>query len=189
MPPKVLVMCAECGRPQFATQATCVACGAALPDTPVPKEELASARDRLLQSYEPYLEGSLGRGRRLLLSDKRLEWHGGGGQSAVLELSELKRVRVDARPVFESLLFAAGLAAAALVTPWLALRLVLGGLSGLAVVACFAQRRYDLVLESAGARRRFLLGIGTRRAPISQRIESIWSSFREELSRLGIATS
>src|SRR5262249_13692897 len=60
------------------------------------------------------------------------------------------------------------------------------GVALLAVAACFLQGRYALVLILRdGGRRSFDLGIGTRRSPLVQRIDSVWESLRPALEQVG----
>jgi hypothetical protein len=185
MPAQVLVMCAECSRPQFATQKTCVSCGAVLPDAPMPREELKSVRDRIIEAQTPFLEATLGRGQRLCLSEKQLEWHGAPSK-AYFALPDLKGAKLQARPVWETLIFGSVALIALVVAPWLWLRLAFAGLVVVAVLACFIQRRFFLLLATEKGTAALPLGIGARNAPISQRIQSIWGSLRDELERRGV---
>jgi hypothetical protein len=191
MPADVLVMCTQCGRPQFAGEGLCIACGAKLPQTPVTKAELGqaqTARERLLDAYDPFLEVNLGSGRRLLLSQRRLEWHPALPKEPVLvDLKELELVRLRFRPVWESLPFAvAGVAFAILASLTFAR---VGGLflALVATVACFLQKRCFLELvRKDGAEASLVLGMGRSGSSMRTRVESIWGSLRPALERLGV---
>lgn len=183
---EVLVMCGGCGRPQHAGREACVACGAKLPEAPAaspPPEQGA-----ILEADPPFMEADLGRGRALALSRKRLEWRRGRGERPVLiELARLASVRLDRRPVFESLIFAVPALAALPVAASPLLRTALVALLLWAVAACFAQRRYVLRLRNdRGEQAGLLLGMGRPRAPRGMRIESVWSSLAQELRGLGV---
>jgi hypothetical protein len=186
MPAQVLVMCSQCARPQFATQATCVSCGAVLPEAPVAKEELKSARERLLEAHQPFLEATLGRGQRLTLSEKKLEWHPGVGNAQAFPLEELKGARLHRRPVFEALILGALAVALGALVPWLWARIVLGLFFALSLTACFAQRRFFIELTGEKGVARLPLAIGRVGAPIGQRVMSIWQSLKDELERRGV---
>lgn len=188
MPAIELVMCAACGRPQAQAE-KCVQCGQPLPPPIVGSAaEAKDARDQVFDNHLPFLEATLGAGRTLKLSRRRLEWIAGKGARPVqLEVGELATATLKARPIYEALLFAAlfGAGAALSQTPWL--RIVLGVLAALSVVACFAQRRYALVLERRGGGSAGLFfGIGKRGSPTVQRIDSVWSSVAPELRALGV---
>src|SRR5690349_3854622 len=97
MAPEVLVMCERCGRPQKAAK-ECVHCGTALPTTPIGAGAQASGeakgkgkagREKLLDAYDPFLECDLGAGRKLLLSERRLEWQGADAAHGQVELAAL----------------------------------------------------------------------------------------------------
>ncbi|MFZ5468208.1 MAG: hypothetical protein ACOZIN_02125 [Myxococcota bacterium] len=182
---EVLVMCSQCGRPQLAAKKTCAGCGAQLPQTPE-MPQLPSPRDKLLDAFQPFLELSLGGGRRLLLSDRRLEWYPPSGKGLSFELGNVRQVRFRQRPAFEALLFAGAFAVGAAMVPWLFVQLVFGGLAGVAAIACLTQKHYALVVHAGGGRRTLLLGIGAASSPIAQRALSVWESLRLELERLRV---
>src|SRR5687767_11408478 len=101
-------MCPGCARPQFPA-AACVACGAALPEAAAVEaasgQAEPSARDRILQAFEPHLEASLGGGRTLLLSERRLEWKPAKDDPGhQVELGSLESVGLGVRPIWEALL-------------------------------------------------------------------------------------
>lgn len=149
---------------------------------------MQSRRDQLIDSYQPFLELNLGRGRQLLLSQKRLEWtEGPNSNRRAVEIDFLESVRLTRRPVWEALLPAAAfLGALALIQRW-EVRLFLSTLVVLGVAACLLQKRYALQLSLCnGNRLEIFLGVGTRRAAIVQRIESIWSTLSAELNALEV---
>lgn len=186
MPAEPLAMCGQCGRPQRAGE-SCIFCGARLP--PPFAQVPSSGRDRVLQAYQPFLEGDLGLARRIRLSARRLEWYPRSGQPVIAKVEQLERVSLFSRPVWESLAIGA-LAFIGLIfsSHWL-LRGALALVVLLAVAACFLQKRYSLILKTRDGRSRSLdLGIGGRRAAVVQRIESVWDSLQPALKDLGIAT-
>ncbi len=181
-----LLVCGQCGRPQHAGEA-CIACGARMPPPFI--QSPSPARDRLLQAYQPFLEADLGLARRICLSARRFEWYPRSGEPVIAPVEQIERVSLFTRPVWESLAIGA-LASIGLIlsSVWL-LRAVLAVIVLLAIAACFLQKRYALVLRTRDGRsRRFDLGIGARRAPVVQRIESVWNSLQPALNELGIAT-
>ncbi len=136
-------------------------------------------RDRILKAYQPFLEADLGLERRILLSAKRLEWHPRSGDPVIAEVAQIERVRLASRPASLAVLLARG---------WV-IRALLGAIVVLAVAACVLQKQYALVLTTRDGRsRRIELGIGTRRAPVVQRIESVWGSLQPALKELGVET-
>lgn len=180
-------MCAACGRPQFAGEGkACTACGAVLPEAPMAAG--AGGRERLIQQYQPFLEATVGPGRRLLLSAKALEWHDGKRPAYSIPLSKLAAVELSRRPVFEALVFTALAAAGAALVPWPPGRVALGLLGVLALVACFAQRRLAFVLHGRdGGRRELFWVVGTPNAAVVRTVQSVWASVRDELVRAGVA--
>lgn len=133
-------------------------------------------------THPPSMEATLGKGRRLLLFEERLEWHPGAGEPLRAELSGLREVRLERRPVWEALVFTALGAVGAALVPWLSLRVPLALLGVLGVFACLVQRRYALVMEGKGIRAAPLLAIGRPGSPVAQRVASVWESLRQELS-------
>ncbi len=181
-----LLACAQCGLPQFPTGDRCSRCGGEL--LPGVDPRIPSPRDQLIESYQPFLEVNLGRGRQLLLSERRLEWtEGPKSNRRAVEIDFLEGVRLTRRPVWEALLpGAASLGALALVQRW-EVRLLLVALVLLGVAACLLQKRYALQLSLCnGNRLEIFLGMGTRKAASVQRIESIWSTLSAELRALGV---
>jgi hypothetical protein len=160
----MLVMCEACGRPQFATQATCIACGATLPETKASGPQVRSARDQLIAGYEPFLEADFGRGRLLLLSEKQLEWRDGARRPLLADLAQIEAVTLRKRRVWETLL-PAGLISLAAIWPargWA--QVALAAFAGLWVIAGVLQRRCALVVRMKDGRRASIpLGVGTPR--------------------------
>src|SRR6266851_3373456 len=182
---KFLLFCPQCGRPQPA-KASCVACGAPLPP---PSNRPLGGRDLILKAYQPFLEADLGLERRILLSAKRFEWHPRSGDPVIAEVAQIERVRLLSRPVWESLAIGAAASLAVLLARGWVIRALLGAIVVLAVAACVLQKQYALVLTTRDGRsRRIDLGIGTRRAPVVQRIESVWGSLQPALKELGVGT-
>jgi len=138
---------------------------------------------------EPFLEADLGLQRRILLSSKQLEWRPRSGRPVVTELARIERVCLLSRPVWESLAIGGLACVGLLLAPALAMRAVFIALALLAVAACFLQGRYALVLIMRdGSSRSFDLGVGTRRSPLVQRIDSVWESLRPALEQVGVRT-
>ncbi len=138
---------------------------------------------------QPFLEADLGLRRRILLSANQLEWRPRSGRPVVTELARIDRVRLLSRPVWESLAVGALACLGLLLASAFATRAFCIGLSLLAVAACFLQGRYALVLTMRdGSTRSFDLGIGTRRSPLVQRIDSVWESLRPALEQVGVRT-
>ncbi len=147
------------------------------------------ARDRLLDCYRPFLEADLGRGHLIRLSQRRLEWVGGrGGEPLIVKIEDLRCVSLAERPAWEALLVGILLAGGfALGPPW-AIRLLLGGLILLSLIACFAQKRYALRLQlRSGQVLEVALGTGTKRAAQTERVRSVWATLSAELRSLGVA--
>jgi hypothetical protein len=143
----------------------------------------------LLDSYQPFLEADLGRGHLIRLSQRRLEWVGGSrGKPLNLRIEDLGCVSLAERPAWEALLVGILLAGGfALGPPW-AIRLLLGALILLSLIACFAQKRYALRVHLRnGQVLELALGTGTKRAAQTQRVRSVWASLSEELRALGVA--
>lgn len=188
MPAEVLVMCSECGRPQYATQESCVACGAKLPPAPQPRSP-PTGRDAILEAFQPFLEANLGRGQLLSLSKKRLEWRPGAESKPILfELAALASVQLAQRPVYETLIFAIPALALAFLVGSTVIRVALAAFFVLCVVACLTQRRYELRLRNQhGEHARLYLGTSRPRAGQGARIESVWDALSQELRDLGVS--
>lgn len=142
----------------------------------------------MLDSYQPFVEADLGRGRLIRLSQRRLEWVGGrSGEPLIVKIEDLRSASLAERPVWETLLVGILLAGGFVVGPPWAIRLLLGGLILLSLIACFAQKRYALRLQlRSGQVLEVALGIGTQRAAQTQRVRSVWASVSAELRSLGV---
>jgi hypothetical protein len=140
-----------------------------------------------LAAFEPHLEASLGTGRVLKLSQRRLELEEPGRPARTLELKSLASASLIRRPIWEALLFAP-LGAAMIVMPWGGLRAFGVGFVALSFAAAFLQRRFTIHFSRAGqgASERWSLGFGRPGSAIYARLESVWSSLSQELIRLGI---
>jgi hypothetical protein len=147
------------------------------------------ARDRLLDSYQPFLQADLGRGHLIRLSQRRLEWVGGRrGKPLIVRIEDLRCVSLAERPVWEAVLVGILLAGGFVLGPPWAIRWLLGALILLSLVACFAQKRYALRLQlRSGQLLEVALGTGTQRAAQTQRVRSVWATLSAELRTLGVA--
>jgi hypothetical protein len=184
MPAEVLVMCPACGRPQFPA-AVCMACGQALP-APDVVSPTPTARERVMQAFEPYLEASLPGDRQVLLSERRLEWKDANG-SVQWEVTNLQSISLQARPIWEALLFSP-LFALLLLASVPGLRLTGALLVLVSMAACFLQRRYVLAFQQTdGTVVRKPVGFGRRKTPAVEQIFSVWASLSQELFRRGVA--
>lgn len=140
MPTEVLVMCEGCGRPQPARPGPCVACGAALPEAPLP----APAAPK-----PPFLDLDLGGGRTLSGAEGRLTYRAEtSAPPVVVELRNLQDAPLRHRPLFEALVPAVALAAPCAVVH--ALRPLAAVFLFLGVVAAACWRRYALELQPVG---------------------------------------
>src|SRR5689334_1026666 len=103
-------MCSRCGRPQKAGAGRCAACGAELPEAPLPASGSGTA------AAGPFLSAQLAGGRVLTGEGNRLSYRPGGAATPfLLELPGLRRVSLVHRPRYEAL----ALTAVALgVLPW-----------------------------------------------------------------------
>jgi hypothetical protein len=183
MPAEILIMCPRCGRPQRSQGNRCVHCLAAL--SPVAEQPTGSQNE---SANEPFLEADLGLGRRVLLSANSLEFSSPSGASPLsVELPMLESVTLVQRPVWESLYIGALASLAfAVRAPWL-VHALFGAVAVLALAACALQKRYGVRLRTKDGRKATLfLGIGPRRSPVAQRIQSVWDSLAPALASLGV---
>src|SRR5262249_19693028 len=66
--------------------------------------ENQSARDRLLQAYQPFVEADLGRGQMLRLSQRRLEWiPDAHRRPLIIPVAQLRSLSLSQRPIWEAL--------------------------------------------------------------------------------------
>jgi hypothetical protein len=143
----------------------------------------------MLDSYQPFLEADLGRGQLIRLSQRRLECVGGHRREPlIVKIEDLRCVSLIERPVWEALLVGILLTGIFAAVPSWPIRLLLGALILLSPIACFAQKRYALRLQlRTGQVLEVGLGIGTKRAAQTQRVESVWATVSAELRSLGVA--
>lgn len=168
MPVEVLVMCGECGRPQPAGGPRCIACGAPLPEAPLP-----SAPGRLA----PLLDADLGGGRALVCEGEWLTYRAAPTQFAQqVELGSLRGVELRTRFFREAL----GLVAFALlgfVAHAPALKVLSFGVAAVGVLLAAVCRSHVLVLEtSAPGRMRWPLGLARRGSERDARLLAAWDA-------------
>ena len=146
-----------------------------------------SARDRLLEAYQPFVQADLGRGHLLRLSQRRLEWIPGHRKPMIIPVAELRVFYLAQRPIWEAMVLGVLLiGGAALAGSWV-LRLIFAALFLLAAAACFAQKRYALRLRLRSDELvEIPLGFGTAHSAHTLRIKSVWATLSEELKGLGV---
>ncbi|PTL82380.1 zinc ribbon domain-containing protein [Vitiosangium sp. GDMCC 1.1324] len=182
MPAEVLVMCTRCGRPQRAGAGFCSACGAELPEAPLPPGASTPAA--------PFLSAELAGGRVLTGVGNRLSFRPGASATPfLLELPGLRRLTLVHRPHYEVLI----LSAVALgVLPFVPgpVRVLLGLLALVGVALALTERRYTLVLESSGAvETRWDLGSVRRGSPMEQRVRAAWLTLSDVVRARGVQVS
>ncbi|WP_338865290.1 zinc ribbon domain-containing protein [Myxococcus stipitatus] len=163
MPTEVLVMCPACGHPQPAGGARCSACGASLPEAPVPAPT------------GPFVSVDLGAGHSLVGENGRLTYQMPHGvPPSVVDLAQLRALTLESRPFFEALLLTA-FGVLGVVASGLALKLVAFALAGLGVLLAAVCRVHALVLEvSSGASVRWSLGLARRGSERDARLLEGW---------------
>ncbi len=183
MPTEVLVMCTRCGRPQQAGAGRCVACGAELPEAPLPPTAGPST--------SPFLAVEFGGGRVLTGEGNRLAFRPGASATPfLLELSTLRRLSLvrELRP--EAIVLVAGALVALVLAPWEAVRVVLGLLVLVGVAFVVGWRRYRLLLESvSGVETRWALGTVRRGSSEDQRLRAAWALLAEAMRARGVEVS
>ncbi len=159
-------MCKGCGRPQPAAPGHCVACGAVLPDAPMPGPVAPAA---------PFLDVDLGGGRHLSGVDGRVTFRPGAvAVPLVVELGNLQDVTLKHRPLYEALALAVLVAVGLLFVPALRpLALLPVPLLGLAVAVSWRHYALELVLSGAPVSR---WGLGLVRRG-SAREERLFTAF------------
>ena len=170
-------MCTGCGRPQAARSGPCVACGALLPDAPMPANPVPEV---------PFLALEWG-GRMLRGEDRQLTYRADAATApVVVELGNLRDVTLGRRPFLEALAIVPLALVLGALVPWL--RPVAAGLSGLALVVALLWRRYFLVLRWLdGARSRWPLGTALLGSGKAQRIDKAWTSAAPMLASRGVS--
>lgn len=174
-------MCTRCGRPQQAGTGTCAACGAVLPEAPLPPVVSPVPGG-------PVLSVELSGGRVLLVEGHRLSFRPGASATPfLLELESLRRLALVSRPGYEAL----GLTVAALVAlpfvPLVAVQTVLVLVAAVGVALALARRRYTLVLESSGAiETRWNLGPVRRGSPRERHLREAWRTLADTVRARGV---
>ncbi|MCE9672948.1 zinc ribbon domain-containing protein [Myxococcus stipitatus] len=175
MPAEVLVMCPACGRPQPAGGARCIACGAPLPDAPVPHES------------GPFLSVELGGGRSLVGEGGQLTYRVSPSAPAqVMELGRLRELALESRAFREALLLLAFIVPGVLAhTP--APRFLSFGMAVLGVVLAATCRVHALVLEtSTGGRLRWSLGLARRGSARDEALLAAWGTLVSAVRARGV---
>lgn len=146
-------MCPACGHPQHAGPFRCAACASALPTAPLP----ACAADRQPASLETDLGHS-----SLAVRGDRLEWRvGATTRRFQLGVGGVREVRLEQRPLFESLVGGVAVIIGLTLMPTLVARLALLPVVLISLAACFLERRYRLtVLLGDGKKADLPLGTG-----------------------------
>ncbi len=173
-------MCTRCGRPQRAGVGRCAACGAELPEAPLPPAVGAAGG--------PFLSAELAGGRVLVGEGNRLSFRPGASATPfLLELPSLRRLSLVHRPRYEALVLTLVALVALPFVPVTALRVLLGlvALAGVALV--FSGRRYTLALDSVGGvATRWDLGTVQRGSRMEQRLWSAWSTLADVVRSRGV---
>ncbi len=182
MPTEVLVMCTRCGRPQRAGAGRCAACGAELPEAPLPPSAPATPHQH------PFFSADLGGGRVITGEGNRLSFRPGASATPfLLELPGLKRLELVHRPRYEALALTLGALGA---LPFVSLgagRVLLGLVALGGVALAFLLRRYTLALESAGGvETRWELGSPWRGSLAERRVRSTWSALAIAMASRGV---
>ena len=165
-------MCTRCGRPQQAGAGRCAACGAELPEAPLPPSAPSAT------PQHPFFSAELGGGRVITGEGNRLSFRPGASATPfLLELPGLKRLSLVHRPRYEALALTLG---ALVALPFVSLgagRVLLGLVALVGVAVALSVRRYTLVLESAGGvETRWELGSPWRGSLAERRVRSAWSA-------------
>ncbi|WNG35903.1 hypothetical protein F0U61_21175 [Archangium violaceum] len=180
MPTEVLVMCSRCGRPQRAGAGRCAACGAVLPDAPLPLRTGSPVAG-------PFLSAELAGGRVLVGEGNRLSFRPGASATPFLfELPGLRRLSLVHRPRYEALALTVG---ALGVLPFVQVapaRVLLGLLALVGVVLALLVRRYTLVLDSGQGETRWDLGPVLRGSPMELRVRTAWRTLTDVVRARGI---
>ncbi len=171
-------MCTGCGRPQPARKGLCVACGAVLPDAPLPAPQAPEA---------PFLLLEWRGGRMVTGAERRLTYRADVSAPALtVDLSNLQTVTLGRRLFLEALAILPLASVVALLLP--EVRPVAAALSGLALLTAALWRRYILLLRRGdGGHLRWPLGtarIGSERA---RSIDAAWSSAAVTLASRGVS--
>ncbi len=173
-------MCTRCGRPQQAGAGHCAACGAPLPEAPLPPPTGTASG--------PYLSAELAGGRVLVGEGNRLSFRPGASATPfLLELPSLRRLSLLHRPRYEALVLTAVALGVLPFVPLTVVRgvLVLVALAGVALA--LTGRHYTLTLESVGGvETRWDLGAVRRGSPLEQRLRSAWRTLSDVVRSRGV---
>lgn len=168
-------MCTACGQPQKAGGARCLACGAPLPEAPVPTP------------LGPFLSADLGGGRLLVGESGKLTYRAAEAvPPLVVELIQLRALTLESRPFFEALVLC-GFALLGLVAGGLPLKLVMFALAALGVLLAAVCQVHALVLEtSTGGRLRWPLGLARRGSERDARLLGAWHTLAGAMKARGV---
>ncbi|WP_239014034.1 hypothetical protein [Archangium violaceum] len=172
-------MCTRCGRPQRAGVGRCAACGAALPDAPLPLRTGSPAG--------PFLSAELAGGRVLVGEGNRLSFRPGASATPFLfELPGLRRLSLVHRPRYEALALTVGALGVLPFVPGVPARVLLGLLALVGVALALLVRRYTLVLDSGQEETRWDLGPVRRGSPMELRVRTAWRTLTDVVRARGI---
>jgi hypothetical protein len=173
-------MCTRCGRPQQAGAGRCAACGAELPEAPLPPATVPAT--------SPFLSVELGGGRVLTGEGNRLAFRPGASATPFLqELPSLRRLSLVRESRLEAFALAAGALVALLFLPWEPVRVLLGLLVLASVAFASGWRRYRLLLESVGGVETWWeLGTVRRGSSAERRLRDAWALLAEVLRARGV---
>lgn len=171
-------MCKACGRPQPAGGAQCLACGAPLPDAPLPAPPGPVA---------PFLAADLGGGRVLTGEGERLTYQSGTAEPPqVVELGSLRRLELHTRFFREALALGA-FAILGFVARAPVLKAFAFAMAALGVVLAVLCRSHALVLETSGrGRLRWPLGLARRGSERDARLLAAWDTLAGVVRARGV---
>lgn len=172
-------MCGACGRPQPAGGPRCIACGAPLPDAPLPP-----AAPRAGASF---LDADLGGGRFLSGEGERLSYRAAPGQSPQeVDLGSLRGVELRTHFFREALILVA-FAVPGFVAHAPALKVLCFAVAALGVLLAVVCRSHVLVLEtSAPGRVRWPLGLARRGSERDVRLLAAWEVLADVVRARGV---
>jgi hypothetical protein len=178
VPVEVLVMCGACGRPQPAGGPRCIACGAPLPEAPLPSAPGGRA---------PFLDADLGGGRSLSGEGERLSYRAAPTQSPQeVDLGSLRGVELQTHFFREALVLVA-FAVLGFVARAPGLKILSFGVAALGVLLAVVCRSHVLVLEtSAPGRLRWPLGLARRGSERDARLLAAWDTLAGVVRARGV---